>query len=49
MSARHRKCPTPEKVTYRTLQEALQAVRHDPRLVRPYRCRSHYHTTSRPK
>lgn len=48
MSARHRKCPHPEKVRYATRAEAFQAVLHDVRLTRTYRCRDHWHTTSRP-
>lgn len=50
MAARHRKCPTPSKVVYPSREAALRAVRRMPLdrgEVRAYRCKGHYHLTSR--
>ena len=51
MSARKRKCPTPEKQRYKTYAEALWALRRPYKRMkaptRAYRCRGgHYHLTS---
>lgn len=52
MAARHRKCPTPEKQEYATLDAAIAALRRPYKgklkaPTRPYRCKGHYHLTSR--
>jgi hypothetical protein len=49
MAARHRKCPRPDKTVYTTRWAAFRAVLRDPRLVRTYRCKGHWHTTSKGK
>lgn len=50
MPARKRKCPTPQKVEYPTRGAALAALRSMPLTrteVRPYKCRKHWHLTSK--
>lgn len=49
---RRRKCPTPEKVKYPSYEAAIRAIRaaNYRRLaapIRAYRCKSHYHLTSK--
>ena len=47
-----KRCPTPEKVKYPNYWTATNAMRHLP-AGRPecgaYKCRKHWHLTSRPK
>jgi len=53
MSARQRKCPKPDKTLFDTLDEALEFLRRGDitswkQPVRAYRCKGHYHVTSKP-